>query len=511
MSGGGETGSLPNEASALRAKKSASLSYGVATAASSPHLLKDPQASSSGSSPATSPASRVLRIQSWRNLPDLSQRLIEAGIYGEYRDYRTRYRQWRQGHPKGAAGELTTTALQSNDPSQFEFWYPTPSIFKWRYTLSYWRSILFLLGSLLFTFSAALLYWQPPGSGHLTRFAPNLIGSVLFSVGTYLSYLNLINIATPEQGRLLYFCPDSKGMLAKHVQVSTIIGTVAFFVGALLFLIGVASQVFVGAMSPIWRYAIIDMGNLLGSFGFVLGGLCEMVHNGVISGESTWSDFAWWASTLDFIGGCNFLVATLAMMLKLDGPGTKSFQEFNYLMGSAVYVVSSVLLLLMWRENDFGLTLISQLNLAVKSSNSAAPTTERGTMPVLISEEAPDRVPKEIDQLSMRGAVYIILYCWFAFVAIANCLFREQRLLRIRTQDRIWMDVMMDLCMQVFVVVVISLVLVLHSVVTEVPDEQPYHCAVVTTRILLVAGAMVQTFWFVKFWTTPPCEVVSVT
>eukprot|EP00932_Pfiesteria_piscicida_P020936 SRR837773.7736.p2 GENE.SRR837773.7736~~SRR837773.7736.p2 ORF type:complete len:192 (-),score=71.57 SRR837773.7736:3-578(-) len=190
----------------------------------------------------------------------------------------------------------------------------------------------------------------------------------------------------------------------------------------------------------------------------------------------------------------------------------------NYMIGSGCFIVSSAMLVLMWRANNFGMTLLRQLNLAVKTKgfiNLTGSTTneEHVGVRVPISDEAGDgaeAAPVE-EQLSLRGALYIILYCWFMFVAMANCMFREQRFSKRHAADWMWMDMMMDLCMQLFVVVIISLVLVMHSVVTEVPDEQPYYCAVMCTRAVFFIGACAETFWFVKFWSTPPYKIVSVT
>lgn len=445
---------------------------------------------------------------SLRNLPDLTQRLIEAGIHAEYMDFRDRYHQWRRGEPKGSVGELTATALRNSptDPTAFEYWYPTASIFRWRYTLVYWESIIFLVGAFLFTFDAAILYFHPPGGGWLTMTVPNAIGAFLFSVGTYFSYVKLINIATPAEDDCTYIVPDWSGMREKNCQWSSIIGTIAYMVGAWVFNIGSIGELFL-ELPPTWDLILVTIANVAGSTGFLLGGFCELIHNGVLVCQSNWRDSVWWASIMNTMGGMTFLAASLAPLLFDPGHGWNkpAFVHLNYMVGSACFVVSSVLMIMMWQANEFGLTLLGQLNFMNRSRGSGQQNV-RHSFP---DESQKSRFGSKVASTrSLRPVFFILVYCWFTFVALANCLFREQRFAL--AEERAWFEMVLDLLMQVFVVIVIFLVLVIHSVVSEVPDEQPYWCALFTLRGVLICGAMVQTVWLIKFWSQSVKRVVAV-
>jgi len=441
-----------------------------------------------------------------QDLPDLTDRLIQAGIYAEYSVYRNRYQQWRKGSAQGAWGELTATALQAqSDPNQFEYWYPTASIFKWRYTMAYWMSISYLVGSFLFTFNAGLQYFQPPGMGTITTVVPNFIGSCLFTLGTYIGYVKLINIATHEEDDVHYFIPDCAGML-QRVEVSSVIGTVAYFVGAAFFNVGTLMELLPPLPETI-KLFVIELTNVIGSIGFVLGGVCELIHNDVFMGGTTWRQPVWWASICNFTGGCNFLLGSLPGFTapEWDGWGIVSFVYFNFFAGSSCFIVSSCLLIVMWRSNDFGLTLLSQLNFALRSGGvlgvSSSPQRDHVGLRMLLPEEAPS-VDASHPKYSLRGAFFIMIYCWFAFVSLANTLFREQQFMH--AENARWLELILDVAMQVFLVVIIILVLVIHSVVAEVPEEQPYFCALVSSRVVLFVGAAVQTVWFVRFMLAYP-------
>merc|ERR1712232_487161 len=106
-------------------------------------------------------------------------------------------------------------------------------------------------GALLFTFNAAILFFHPPGAGRLTVTAPNAIGAFLFSLGAYFAYVKLININTPAEDGCTYLVPDWTGICEKQCRWSSIIGTVAYMVGAWIFNIGSIGELFL-ELPPTW-------------------------------------------------------------------------------------------------------------------------------------------------------------------------------------------------------------------------------------------------------------------
>jgi len=440
-----------------------------------------------------------------KGLPDLSDRLMKAGIYAEYNAYRHRYLQWRRGGSHGATGELTASALRdSADPAHFEYWYPTPSIFKWRYTMAYWKSILFLVGSLMFTFDAAAIYFRFPGCGAMAQTVPNALGASFFTIGCYFGFLQMININTDDEDHVLYLFPSWSSM-AQRLQVSSVIGTGAYLAGSLVFNVGACTVLF-PHLPRITELTLVELSNVFGSLCFVIGGVCEIAHNGICMGGATLREPVFWASIANFIGGVNFLLGSLP---GLSSPEAQRFANANYLMGGVCFTFSSALLIVMWRANDFGLTLLRQLNLALRTggfvglaASSSGRVDRVGVRMSRCVDDVSSQVGDAADDVayqSIRGSVLLIMYCWFVFVAMIICLFLFQEFIRSGAGEKAPLQLCIDLAMQVFVVMVIALVLVIHSVVAEVPEEQPYSCALLTARMILVLGAVVQTIEFIKF------------
>lgn len=57
-----------------------------------------------------------------QSLPDLSERLVEEGLYDGYKAWRKRYRSWRRGHIDGAVGELSGGACERETSSGDAGW-----------------------------------------------------------------------------------------------------------------------------------------------------------------------------------------------------------------------------------------------------------------------------------------------------------------------------------------------------------------------------------------------------
>mmetsp|Transcript_37883 Transcript_37883/g.109198 ORF Transcript_37883/g.109198 Transcript_37883/m.109198 type:complete len:505 (-) Transcript_37883:60-1574(-) len=441
------------------------------------------------------------------DLPDLTERLKEAGIYGEYHAYRLRYLQWRKGSAQGAVGELTANALtETNDPYKFEFWYPTASIFKWRFTTAYWIAILYLLGSFLFTFSNGFLFFHGPGDGTLVNWL-NSVGAVCFTVAAYFQYCLLINVTTTKEEQVTYLIPDCLE-LSERAVASSILGTASYFVGAVLFNLG-AFNMFYPFERSSFKASCIALPNFLGAIGFVIGGICEVIHNRLFRGGATPYDLVFWATICNFIGDWLFFLGAVPDLFfaETSHPLLKeNWIAWTFGIGSLMFIFSSILMLAMWRANDFGLTLIKQLNFAIRSTGCVGLARQRGPKEHIgvriydLPEDADMSGEKE-EGLSARGAMFIVIYTWFAFTAIVNCCCKH-----------IWyagqgqphlLQHFIDLGMQVFVLCVIGLVLVIHSVVTEVPDEQPFNFALVASRFVLLVGAIFQTSIMVTFLIAP--------
>jgi len=361
--------------------------------------------------------------------------------------------------------------------------------------MAYWISVLFLLGSILFAFNAALYIFQSPG-GKLLRTWPNLFGAIGFTVGCYFMYLQMINIATSEAQRLSYIWTDWSSILSRAAPVSCI-GTLAYFIGALLFQVACVAILLDlnDAQSIVW----VSLPSLLGSVGFVIGGVCEVKHNHVFDEElhveSYSHELAWWASLGNLVGGTCFLLGCLPVLIDPSWSGRASiiYVHMGFFVGSCCFAVTSILRLLMWRANDFGLTLLNQLNQAVElnaevsiyqGSNDESVGLRFRRRSVSNANEA--LVLQDDGKLSIRGVTFIVLYCWFICIALIDVLIEAIWYKKRGFTEGIFFYT--GIGMHCFTVCAIFMVLLMHSVVTQVPSQEPWRFAFYATRVIMVLG-----------------------
>jgi len=453
------------------------------------------------------------------------ERFQERGLYREYEAMLRRCHRYQMREVPNQPGpavmtmslgghELRSPPLASAVPGSFtaplEEYYPTHRKFMWHHTASYWTAVLFVQGSLLFSYNAAVgvfhkeLDWRPETRAVMQKW-PNFFGGIMFMTGAYCSYLNLINMKKEPGEPIEYFLANWQKVRQNHSEVSSRVGTMAYFFGANIFQIGCIFAFF--ELQPIAQYVLVAVPNTVGSMCFVLGGICEVVHNGVFHpchDGSTPCDLVWWVAILNTIGGINFLLGSSPGILKFKGESANYFCELNYLIGSVIFLAASWFTLLMWRANGFGLALIKQLNEAI-TAGSARVAQRRGQHTIEVDLH-PDRHAEAAEDgaentFSLRGATFIGLYCWLSCVAILNVLC-----------DYLWathslrmhgMRYLSQVCTQVLVAAGAMLVLALHSTVTSVPKEEPYRAVVIISRAVLLFGAIAETISFFDFLLVP--------
>jgi len=261
-------------------------------------------------------------------------------------------------------------------------------------------------------------------------------------------------------------------------------------------------------------------------------------------------DHVWWACVLNLIGSILFLAGSLPGLIgsSWEAHVRQAIADSTFALGSACFIWSSIALILMWKADDFGLTLLKQLNFAIKGGGAvvADRTAEGGTAfrilpppsvgpPSLrplhehvsypedsaaaaaaageIAGSAAPASPPPIapgagvgvkKNFSTRGAVFIVIYCWFAFVAIVAALQRQERYHHSNHNfplRQAWL-----MFQEAFIVSMLLLILVIHSVVTSVPNVQPYRAVLIMGRALCLIGAIGQTYDIIFFFVDPLFE-----
>jgi hypothetical protein len=215
---------------------------------------------------------------------------------------------------------------------------------------------------------------------------------------------------------------------------------------------------------------------------------------------------------LNCLGGVGFFLGGAAELLAHDYHG---FINFNYVAGSALYSIASAFLLVMWQGNDFGGSLLNQLNQSM-CAGSTVDVTSKGQDGVCVRVQRQRRhtlsvgasvveslgrrlslAPvngtnltesegKKKTKLSLRGVLSLCIYCWLFVCTNVNFLIG---IILHRSGERAFSEVAMTLVW----ILAVKLVLVVHSAITTVPNEQPYRFAMQSMWFLLVLAAAIQT------------------
>lgn len=445
----------------------------------SPTAGRSPTAGPSpGGGPSPSHGGGYSTFSGREELPDLTEHLKANGIYEEYVAYRKGYLEWRRGRPEGARGELTAEALEQQGLTEngFEYWYPTASIFQLRFTIAYWISVLFLLGSIFFCVNASNRMLHAYG-GRVVMVWPNLFGSCCYIAGCYLMYLQLINLPTRRVDALRILCPDWS-RIGERATSTASVGTCSFLVGACLFQISCVADLW---EAPKFASLIISVPNFIGSILFVVGGVCEVLINRTRSG--TYDDTAWFASWFTLLGSVAFTVAAVPPMV---APSELAFlTDMGYFLGGFFFAINAVLLLLLWEADDFGLTMLKQLNRVTEVSR-------HGTAKLAPSSSVPD------SKMSIRDVTFITVYCWFISMACLDCIIKEEWYKEGFYRQGLLLFT--GLGMQIFIVIVVFIVLLIHSVVLQVPKAEPFRSATHITRAMMIFGAFCQSVDVIAFF-----------
>jgi len=163
------------------------------------------------------------------SLADLTDRIIEAGMYDKYLEWRQGYARWRIGSPNGARGEIEqvtkedleadcekqpthvsnaqsrfsdsyTLAMKrrfsiAREEPQFAAFYPNYATFLFKRRIAYWSSVSLAEGAILYIFSYTFACTQQ--REHFPDpiiQVPAVVGAFWFILCAYAGYVQQINI-----------------------------------------------------------------------------------------------------------------------------------------------------------------------------------------------------------------------------------------------------------------------------------------------------------------------------
>eukprot|EP00930_Biecheleria_cincta_P099381 TRINITY_DN91004_c0_g1_i1.p1 TRINITY_DN91004_c0_g1~~TRINITY_DN91004_c0_g1_i1.p1 ORF type:complete len:505 (+),score=66.01 TRINITY_DN91004_c0_g1_i1:88-1602(+) len=449
------------------------------------------------------------------DLRDFTDEFIERGYHAEYANYRDGYLKWRKGDHKGAKGENDDRTHVRNKKDTFEYWYPTVSSFTFRRSCSYWTTVMYIEGCLLFLWQPLFDKCWPDVSERMLYYMaklPILCGTTIFGCGIYMGYLELINMDTDtSENRVnLLWCnwlgllkllredrednEDSEdehkeeddhmgNQIPWYVPASSIAGWVAYLLGAVMYQVGNTADMF--AMSETTHSLVVEWPLIVGGFCFFVGGICEVAHNRVWANLP--NTLVWWTSILNFIGGVDFWLSACPSIVG-------EYATLVSVKGTVVYLLGAILALCMWRGEQFGLSLISNLNRVHRNSGTQiAVRTDRSTgasqvVPVSAPEKGSLKLMDEVvtPKLSWRGLLFVIMCVLCGTSQLLNLCGVIAAPWEFERGERTTLRHIASECIAGLVSVVgVHMVILLNSVNVRIPKEQPYHLLTKMMRLLL--------------------------
>jgi len=301
---------------------------------------------------------------------------------------------------------------------------------------------------------------------------------VCFSVGTYLGFFELINLGIKEgeQVRYVFFRWDDLHTTFEVEWVS-LGGVAIYFLGAIFYQVWALCL----CLSDELGFALIPDSastalSLAGGACFAVGGVCEVAYNQILKKLPT--TLVWWASLLNFLGGVLYFISSLPCLSSMSSNASTC-------IGSLLYATAGVLSLWMWRGEQFGLTLLSQLN-AVARENGLQLGHRHHDGAIVVPQKACGALqPKTF---SLRGMTFLLVYTLSCVLSGLNCCFGGGYM---GTQSR---DFSM-LFESMLYLVIMHMVLLLHSAgLQRIPKQQPYRVLMLLLR-LVALWMMGSSFW----------------
>ncbi|CAE8709181.1 unnamed protein product [Polarella glacialis] len=440
------------------------------------------------------------------------------GLSEEYAAYRERYLRWRQGEHQGASASehqgarasimtsITAVGLKRRAGEFFGFWYPSMEVWQWRRSLSYWIAVTFFEGSLFFMISSFMFCYADKLGGirmALTTWG-YVAGKVNFISCTYLICIETINLTADkhkgnknrspsrqtsrqqrspssvsstdsesssssdadEKKQPFYFWPFRYQKALRNLEELgsgpwPYYASVIYFLGVGLFSVGLVAEFIPGLPEELVKWTLL-ISFLLGSVFFLLGGLAECVENEVFT--SLAMDQGWWGAVLNTLGSVGFVIGAALGFV----PGFDYSASFCYGVGSAIFAVGSAVLIVMWKDEQFGLTFLAVLN-------------NMGRPKVLGQDEI-----QATETLSVFGTIFIMVYClagclsvYHFTISIHDVLYLHEELGALRIIQRSFNALLP--C------IFAHMLLVVNSAVLRTPKYAPFHQLYIATRWLSIA------------------------
>lgn len=438
-----------------------------------------------------------------KDLPHVWDRIHELGLTDEYIAYRDRFMAWRKGEARGAKGEIAAEEITRPEHHAqnrgFSTWYPTASAWRWSRTISFWISVLFFEGAIFFAVSCFLGDYKAVLGVYANDYTLYGLcgGKLCFFLCCYLMCLEVVNTSagaevesdtspkinfqkgkqTAEEEIMKYVDENFSLNPFNHRQAferldAAELGRLARFpfytcvmylLGVLVFAVALLAQLL--PCPEGWEEPLVNWSFLFGSILFASGGFCECIQNNTFTSLDIHK--GWVGALLNFIGGLLFMLGSIFDWMRPD----LANQTFGW--GSVMYIVASSIQIIMWKDEQFGLTFFAVMN---------------------IKHLHVDEAKESKSRFSMQGAAMVHVCCWCGAMSVYNM---NVELSRYFLYDS-WRSLQYALY-EFLPFLFVHAMLALSSAVLRSPKQAPFRELYYACRVLGFLLALISTSTFVLY------------
>lgn len=294
---------------------------------------------------------------------------------------------------------------------------------------------------------------------------PYFMGSVAFTCGAYCGVLEVINLPNEP---FTWFLTSRRQLrrVRGMVDLRSMGACYANFVGSIAFNIDTLASYF--DLSP-WTGLVLTWGMAaLGGLGFTVGGIFECQLNKVTNFEVCKPK--WWLCFGNLWGGIFFLIPGVAGLFSPSEELYVWIVDFLYLLGSFSFFFASIIMLWMWKNEQYGFALLPELN----------------------SVEVPENVPAVLDfhaeygcgRASATQLPWLLLYEVNAALAVVDLAIKVT-LTMSNTEARLF-----NAMPSIINFLLSHGILMLGSVIHHVPTKTPFSWLLMYMRFVLLLSTM---------------------
>lgn len=230
-----------------------------------------------------------------------------------------------------------------------------------------------------------------------------------------------------------------------------------YFVGVLCFGVGLIIE-FMPLKEEVIGFGVASCFTI-GSFFFVVGGVCECIENESFKFTTCKPSHGWCGAWLNFIGSVLFLIGSV--MDFFPDKTILYISSFLFGIGAGAFALGSAVQIVMWKDEQFGLTYLGVLNQLGGPSGR----------PVVLRQTVDSEALEEEQTFTWRGAMFVMIYGAAATVSVYNSLTALTNIGRGRRSAMIYVERSFNALLPC---IFAHLLLGVNSAVIRMPRQAPF-------------------------------------